>query len=82
MSDYKAQYIGTGSSGRRRCRACRATSSRLTAYDGQISGGGGVDKFRIQIIRLSDSVTVFDNKHGRLAGHGGGHPQTIAGGRS
>jgi hypothetical protein len=37
----------------------------LTAIDGQIDGGGGVDKFRIKIVdKTSDDVVVYDNKRG------------------
>jgi hypothetical protein len=34
----------------------------LTAVDGSMSGGGGVDKFRIKI--MNGSVVVFDNQQG------------------
>jgi len=37
---------------------------RLTAYDGQISGGGGIDKFRIKIWNTVSGVVVFDNQMG------------------
>jgi hypothetical protein len=36
----------------------------LTAIDGQISGGGGIDKFRIKIWDTSTDVFVYDNKLG------------------
>ena len=32
--------------------------------DGQISGGGGVDKFRIKIWNTTTGVIVYDNKLG------------------
>jgi hypothetical protein len=34
----------------------------LFAIDGQVKGGGGVDKFRIKIWRTSDNVVVYDNE--------------------
>jgi hypothetical protein len=36
----------------------------LTAIDGQIAGGGGVDKFRIKIWEEASGVIVYDNKLG------------------
>jgi PKD repeat protein len=36
----------------------------LTAIDGQINGGGGVDKFRIKIVDKTSDVVVYDNKRG------------------
>jgi hypothetical protein len=33
---------------------------RLTAYDGQVTGAGGVDKFRLKITK--NGATVFDNR--------------------
>jgi hypothetical protein len=38
----------------------------LTATDGQINGGGGVDKFRIKIWDIdSGGAVVYDNKMGQ-----------------
>jgi hypothetical protein len=34
----------------------------LTAIDGQISGGGGTDKFRIKIWNIGTGATVYDNQ--------------------
>jgi hypothetical protein len=36
----------------------------LTAIDGQISGGGGVDKFRIKIWDRNSGANVYDNQNG------------------
>lgn len=36
----------------------------LTAIDGQINGGGGVDKFRIKIWDVMTDTIVYDNKLG------------------
>src|SRR5207249_7580213 len=34
----------------------------LTATDGQVSGGGGVDKFRMKIMSGSSAGVVYDNQ--------------------
>jgi hypothetical protein len=36
----------------------------LTAIDGQTSGGGGVDKFRLKIWDLGTGSIVYDNQVG------------------
>ena len=36
----------------------------LTANDGQVTGGGGVDKFRIKIWDRVTGIVVYDNQHG------------------
>jgi hypothetical protein len=37
----------------------------LTAIDGQISGGGGTDKFRIKVWDMNDNDrVVYDNQRG------------------
>ena len=36
----------------------------LTAIDGQVNGGGGVDKFRIKIWDKSTGAVVYDNRRG------------------
>ncbi len=55
VSGHKAQYTGTG-----RVNGVSGYDFRLTAYDGQINGGGGVDKFRLKITQ--NGVTIFDNR--------------------
>jgi hypothetical protein len=50
-----AQYKGTGT-----INGVDGYSFLLTATDGQVNGGGGVDKFRIKITK--DGVVVYDNK--------------------
>ena len=52
----------------------------MTATDGQINGGGGVDKFRIKIWRLSDGSIVYDNSLGASDDIDSANPQTINGG--
>ena len=73
VSSFKAQYRGTGS-----VNGVSGYDFRLTGYDGQISGGGGIDKFRIKITR--NGQTVFDNRMGQLDDIDQADPQQIAGG--
>jgi hypothetical protein len=53
----KAQYKGTGT-----INGVAGYTFMLTATDGDISGGGGVDKFRIKIWNTATGVIVFDNQ--------------------
>jgi hypothetical protein len=55
----KAMYKGTGT-----INGEGNYSFRLTAIDGQIKGGGGVDKFRIKIWNEETNEIVFDNNMG------------------
>jgi large repetitive protein len=73
VSGHKAQYTGTG-----RVNGVSGYDFRLTAYDGQISGGGGVDKFRLKI--TNDGVTVFDNRIAAPEHIEAADPQAIGGG--
>jgi hypothetical protein len=58
VSGAKAQYKGTGT-----LNGVPGYGFLLTATDGQLSGGGGVDKFRIKIT-TSGGVVVYDNNPG------------------
>jgi PKD domain len=73
VSSFKAQFKGTGS-----VNGVPGYDFRVTAYDGQISGGGGVDKYRIKITR--NGQTIFDNRMGQPEDIDGANPQAIAGG--
>jgi hypothetical protein len=55
----KAMYKGTGT-----INGEGNYGFRLTAIDGQIKGGGGVDKFRIKIWNEDTNQLVFDNNLG------------------
>lgn len=59
VSGAKAQFKGTGS-----VNGTSAYSFLVTVTDGQVSGGGGVDKFRIKVWETSSGATVFDNNMG------------------
>jgi len=54
----KAQYKGTGT-----LNGVPGYEFLLTATDGQVGGGGGVDKFRIKIW-VSGGGVVYDNASG------------------
>ena len=55
----KAQFKGSGT-----INGSGAYDFMLTVIDGQISGGGGVDKFRIRIWDSNGGGLVYDNKVG------------------
>jgi hypothetical protein len=55
----KAQYKGTGT-----INGIAGYTFMLTATDGDINGGGGVDKFRIKIWNTTSGVIVYDNQLG------------------
>jgi len=76
VSGFKAQYKGTGS-----VNGVSGYDFTLTAYDGDITGGGGTDKFRIVITdRNHGNGVVFDNRMGAMADMDSADPQAIAGG--
>ncbi|MBV9788869.1 MAG: Ig-like domain-containing protein, partial [Chloroflexi bacterium] len=55
----KAQYKGSGT-----INGSGDYGFMLTAIDGQINGGGGVDKFRIKIWNKTSGAVVYDNQLG------------------
>jgi len=57
----QAQYKGNGT-----VNGVAGYAFLLSAWDGQAPGGGGVDKFRIKVWRVSDGVIVYDNQMGQL----------------
>ena len=76
VSGFKAQYKGTGS-----INGSGNYDFALTAYDGDISGGGGVDRFRIRITDPSNSnAVIFDNRYGQPTDMDVADPQAIASG--
>ena len=52
----------------------------LTATDGQLPGGGGLDKFRIKIWNKATNTVVYDNVAGGSEDIDSASPQVIAGG--
>ena len=69
----RAQYKGTGT-----INGSGDFAFMLTAIDGQINGGGGVDKFRIKIWDKASGQIVYDNQMG--AGDDASPTTEIAGG--
>jgi HYR domain/PKD domain len=59
ISGARAQYKGTGT-----INGAGIYGFMLTAVDGQVSGGGGIDKFRIKIWDLGTGLIVYDNQMG------------------
>ncbi len=55
----RAQYKGSGT-----INGAGNYGFMLTAIDGQISGGGGIDKFRIKISDKSTGNIIYDNQIG------------------
>ena len=55
----RAQYKGTGT-----INGAGDYGFMLTAIDGQVNGGGGVDKFRIKIWDKATGAIVYDNQMG------------------
>ena len=69
----KAQYKGSG-----KVNGSGDYGFLLTVTDGQISGGGGVDRFRIKVWDKATSGVVYDNQIGDADDEGA--KQGIAGG--
>ena len=74
VSGAKAQYKGTGT-----VNGSGNYGFLLTATDGDVSGGGGVDKFRIKLTD-ANGVVVYDNNRGGSDDIDQANPQAIGGG--
>jgi len=76
VSGWKAQYKGTGT-----INGSGNYDFTLTAYDGDIAGGGGYDKFRIRITGANNgNAVIFDNRNGLPTDMDTADPQAIDGG--
>lgn len=75
VSGPKAQYKGRGM-----VNGSGDYGFLLTATDGQVSGGGGIDKFRIKIWDAITNQVVYDNVPGAGDDMDAASPQTIGGG--
>lgn len=71
----KAQYKGSG-----KVNGAGDYGFMLTATDGQLNGGGGVDKFRIKIWDKASGVVIYDNKRGDSDDLDNVSPQALGGG--
>ena len=68
----RAQFKGTG-----RVNGVDGFGFLLTAIDGKIPGGGGVDKFRIKIMGAGGGV-VYDNNIGASDDIDAADPQELS----
>lgn len=75
VSGPKGQYKGTGS-----VNGESGYSFLLTLTDGQVSGGGGTDKFRIKITNTATGALVYDNVVGAPDDMDKANPQVLGGG--
>ncbi|MFO0808193.1 MAG: PKD domain-containing protein [Gemmataceae bacterium] len=75
VSGAKARFRGTGT-----VNGAGSYGIELTAWDGKVDGGGGVDKFRIKIWdQIQANGVVYDNMRGAADGV---NPTTALGGGS
>lgn len=79
VSGAKAKYKGVGT-----INGSGSYGFLLSAIDGQVSGGGGIDKFRIKIWdKNNEDVIIYDNNIGSALGTGDdADPATAIGGGS
>jgi hypothetical protein len=75
VSGAKAQYKGSGT-----INGAGDFGFLLTATDGQVTGGGGTDKFRIKIWSKASGGVVYDNGLGAPDDIDTANPQAIGGG--
>jgi hypothetical protein len=75
VSGAKAQYKGQGT-----VNGAGDYGFLLTATDGALTGGGGVDKFRIKIWDRASGTVVYDNVLGSSDDIDAASPQALGGG--
>ena len=75
VSGAKAQYKGSGT-----VNGVGGYEFLLTATDGQVTGGGGVDKLRMKIRNKATGAVVYDNLLGVSDDINLVNPQAIGGG--
>jgi hypothetical protein len=71
----RAQYKGEGT-----VNGQSGYSFLLSAVDGQINGGGGMDRFRIKIWDTASGTIVYDNTMGGADDIDNADPQALGGG--
>jgi len=71
----KAQYKGSGT-----INDAGDYGFMLTATDGKVNNGGGVDKFRIKVWNKATSAVVYDNNMGGSDDIDSANPQALGGG--
>jgi hypothetical protein len=75
VSGARAQYKGVG-----KVNNAGDYGFLLTATDGQVSGGGGNDRFRIKIWDRASGIVVYDNVQGASDDLNNANPQALGGG--
>lgn len=75
VSGARAQYKGTG-----RVNGQGDYTFLLSATDGQVTGGGGVDKIRLKVWDTASGTIVYDNNIGAPDALNDANPQAISGG--
>ena len=75
VSGPKAQYKGSGT-----INGASSYGFLLTATDGQVTGGGGVDKFRIKVWDTATDSVIYDNVRSAPDTLDSASPQAIGGG--
>ena len=75
MGGPRAQYKGSGT-----VNGGGDYGFLLTATDGDLPGGGGVDKFRIKILDKTSGGVVYDNVPGGSDAIDSANPQALGGG--
>lgn len=75
VSGPKAQFKGTGT-----VNGTSGYGFLLTVTDGQVAGGGGLDKFRIKVWELASGNVVYDNVVGAPDDLFAANPQVIGAG--
>jgi len=75
ISGARAQYKGVGT-----VNGAGSYGFLLTATDGQVTGGGGVDRFRIKVWQVTSGAVVYDNVLGTTDTLTGANPQALGGG--
>lgn len=75
VNGFRSQLTGTGD-----VNGTPGYSFRLTAYDGDLPGGGGTDRFRIKIWNTASGAVVYDNVPGAADDLNNANPQPIVAG--
>jgi FtsP/CotA-like multicopper oxidase with cupredoxin domain len=72
VSGAKAQYKGSG-----RVNGSGDYAFLLTLTDGKVSGGGGVDRFRLMVVEKATNTVIYDNAFGSPVDMDVANPQAI-----
>lgn len=75
ISGARAQYKGVGT-----VNGAGSYGFLLTATDGQVTGGGGIDRFRFKVWEVTSGAVVYDNVLGAADTLTDANPQALGGG--